>query len=742
MFFNGKASWIAPADGVTRNNGVASCMIFRRKFNGRGKLHIAVCADSEYRLYCNGILTTQGPAYGDSQVTFYDESDISPLLNDEENILTAEVICFAGAFPDFYRGGAPMGRMTLREAFILDGTLYRVDGSEEFIGTGETWEAAAHPYLQMSRCPQIPCAGPGEKYCLNNRKKPLFYPVQKIEAGFTERTVKNSILSYRLAPRMIPFMQYETAGFAAVFDLQGISKKEFSQPYITLKPDHTADFVLDAAGEVTARINLEFIRGSAEVKIFYAESLFDGKSIHFSPENKHDPITGPMIDEVSSTGGKWCWRSFFYRAFRFVRVKIKSGSNGCTLRIKGFEKEFYPYEMRGAFQSGNPLYNKFWEIGIRTLQMCSHQIFEDCPCYERMQYPADARIAAKVALTVSGDDRLARQAILHFRHSIQDTGLTAGSYPSRSPVYLPPWSLHYAAMVYELYQYTGDQTLLDENFIAIGRVLEFFLQHRCSTGGIGKLPFWEMADFSPQWLWFGEPPEVAHQASAYITFLVTECLEFYSEMARMFHRDHEAAKYAAIAGDLKKEANIFYDEQKQLYADTPGGEKFSILANSQAILAGISADKTLVSRCMQTPGAATPSLFGCNFVFEALMKSGEAETAAFLLERWQKLLIPGRTVWPEGTPIPRSECHVWSSLPTLALVRLYTGLTIVKPGGSEIALKPFAPSDEPCSGIVPLATGLLKYHFDGQKFCFELPADTTAIMPDGRKSRPGKKLFF
>ena len=174
MFFDGKASWIAPADGVTRNNGVASCMIFRRKFNGRGQLHIAVCADSEYRLYCNGILAAQGPAYGDSQVIFYDESDISPLLNDKENILTAEVICFAGAFPDFYRGGAPMGRMTLREAFILDGTLYREDGSEEFIGTGETWEAAAHPYLQMNRCPQIPCAGPGEKYCLNSRKKPLF----------------------------------------------------------------------------------------------------------------------------------------------------------------------------------------------------------------------------------------------------------------------------------------------------------------------------------------------------------------------------------------------------------------------------------------------------------------------------------------------------------------------------------------------------------------------------------------
>ena len=45
-FFNGTASWIAPEDGVMQNCEAGRAMLFRRTFQGKGELTVAVSADT------------------------------------------------------------------------------------------------------------------------------------------------------------------------------------------------------------------------------------------------------------------------------------------------------------------------------------------------------------------------------------------------------------------------------------------------------------------------------------------------------------------------------------------------------------------------------------------------------------------------------------------------------------------------------------------------------------------------
>lgn len=738
-FFHMSAAWITPDDGVLKTNEAGRFMLFRRRFVGKGELKIAVSADSEYRLYCNGVEVAQGPACGDDLVTFYDEIDLTAHLKTGENELLAEVVGFATAFPDFYRGGAPMARMALRDCFILDGTLIRHDGSTEFIGTNNQWEAAECPYISLFRCPGVPVAGPSE-HCIGNHKMQAnFSPAQVIEYGYRHDNVKNSMLYYRLTPRKIPFLKRKVEKFKLFFDLQNIKATQLENMLrggrLVVAPNSKIDFTLDMGYETTARVILEFFKGKAQIELRYAENFFVGQERHFSPASAHDEITGPMVDKVCSGGDEWIWKSFFYRAFRFIRVIIKTAENACEIRLNSAERETYPFTANGSFRSNDSELNQLWEIGFRTLELCSHHVFEDCPYYERMQYTADSRIAAKVAAMTSGDTALAEQAISYFNRSIRDNGLTAGSYPSRSPVYLPLWSLHYIAMVYEVYRYTKKIELLRENFSAIRNVLEFFLRYRTDAGGIGKLPYWNVADFSKDWFWLGEPPDVDKKASAYTTFFVAECLKYYQEIAIKLEKQNDFQWAKKIYDGLYDESAIFYHSDRKMYADTPGGESFSLLTNAQAILAGISGDKQLMRRCHKSANIKTASFFGKNFIFEAMLQSGDLVLAEELLNEWRALLIPGRTVFPEGTPIPRSECHVWTALPNVGLIQLYTGFKMLNDGGTRISFAPYNLEKISCKGTIPLANGIVEFDFSSKSCEVRLPQGITLIQANSPKIR-------
>lgn len=736
-FFNRTASWIAPEDGVMKNIEAGRAMLFRRSFRGKGKLIVAVSADTDYRLFCNNIEVAQGPAASDDLMTFYDVVDLTPYLKNGKNELVAEVVGFASAFPDFYRGGAPMGKVALRDCFILDGTIEREDGTSEFIGTDKNWEAANCSYINFYRCPGVPCAGPGELHNGGNFSEENFSPAQVIELGFREENVKNTNLYYRLQERIIPFMDRKVEKFNSFFDVHGIDENELSKMLngekLIISPCSKIDFTLDMEYETTGRILLRFLKGKADVKFFYAENFFVGEERHFDKNLPHDEMTGPMNDHVSSKGGEWTWKAFYYRAFRFVRVVITNYYETCELQLAEVEREVYPYKKQGFFESNDSELNRLYEIGYRALELCSHNVFEDCPYYERVQYPADSRIAARIAMLNCGDTALAEQAIIHYRHSIRENGLTAGSYPSRSPVYLPIWSLHYAAMVYELYQYKGDSKLLEENLWAIRRVLEFFMRHRCQEGGIGKLPYWDMVDFARDWFWLGEAPKSDKQSSAYVTFFVAEILKYYQEMSEIVGNKFDALWAEDIYNQLKKESEIFYDKEKKVYADNTDFDTYSYLANAAAILGGICEDKELLKHCAEVDKITIPAFFGQNLVFDAAFKCGDLTTAEKIMADRKKMLVPGRTVTPEGTPIPRSECHVWTAMANYGLYQLYTGFKILEPGGTKIRITPLKDSKINFRSALVLPRGIMEFESTDGKCRIKIPDNVTIKLACGKE---------
>ena len=81
------------------------------------------------------------------------------------------------------------------------------------------------------------------------------------------------------------------------------------------------------------------------------------------------------------------------------------------------------------------------------MRVDAHETFMDSSYWEQLQYTGDTRIEMLLTYAVSGDARLARQAIDAFAESDVDGGLMQGAYPSRLSNVIATFSFAWVGML-------------------------------------------------------------------------------------------------------------------------------------------------------------------------------------------------------------------------------------------------------------------------------------------------------
>jgi hypothetical protein len=131
----------------------------------------------------------------------------------------------------------------------------------------------------------------------------------------------------------------------------------------------------------------------------------------------------------------------WWRTWRFLEIEVETADEPLVIdKLEAFATG-YPFAEKGRFDAGDTMLARIWETGWRTARLCAHETYVDCPYYEQLQYVGDTRVQALISDAVSGDDRLARQAIEAYDHSRRSDGITSSRYPSNPPQYVPPFSL-------------------------------------------------------------------------------------------------------------------------------------------------------------------------------------------------------------------------------------------------------------------------------------------------------------
>ncbi|PTY08406.1 hypothetical protein DB347_02150 [Opitutaceae bacterium EW11] len=792
-----RASWIWSAEGShsapppeAASPSHYQVRLFRRKLAlgeevRRAQVHVS--ADSRYILYCNGAVVGRGPAKGDIRHHVYDTHDLASFLRLGENVLAALVLDMSRVAHRPASLGAPCSVMTYAGGFLLEGDVVFAGGALERLDTGlRGWRVAVDTSHRFQN------EGTRFEGYLGYFEHRIHQPATDgwLSAGFDDSAWAPATLLYSaerienrrdpaspygLVPRLIPPLEEgPEARFADAFAPGGGELNASWRALIaggsavTLPPGRTVRVVLDAGVMTTAFPVLHVAGGrGSRVRLTYAEALRlpwstpDAKMLgrpqplvnlasHFADEasgwtfDRRGEVTG-WSDIWEPNGGPEpeTFEPLHWRAFRYVGLEIATGTESFTLRGIGHRFTAYPYEVRASFHCSDTRLNRIWETSLRTMRLCSHETFEDCPHYEQMQYAGDTMVTSKLAMLTSGDYALSRQSLLQFDWSRLPEGLTQSRYPSRLLQVIPSWSLHWISTAKDYAYCSGDLQTVRELVPGILAVLDWFRRHAGGDGLPSALPFWNITDWCPWWE-RGVVPGADSGPTCIISAQYIHALEEASDLLRLVGGAGDSSWLSLEAAILRRVFNRrFWSEKDGLYFDRPGGPEISQYGNAWAIVCGAASDAERARMLERFPhdAALAPGSFFCwHTVFRALEIAGAYERMPGFLGPWHEMVADGLSTFAEENSYWRSLCHAWSAHPALDFLTRILGVTPRSPGFAVVDIQPKLCGLDHASGSVCTPRGMIDvaWRVEAGRFHLEVaaPADTPVRVrwPNGAES--------
>lgn len=697
------AHWISVPGASPFDYGVYH---FRRTFDlpaAPSSFLIHVTADNRYKLYVNGELASLGPARGDLKHWRYESVDIARYLKSGHNTLAALVWNFGEE--------APEAQITNRTGLLVQG-----DGpAERIVDTGKQWKgirdaaySPAPPDREMSRFYYV--AGPGERVDSKSYpwgwEQPRFddsaWPAADVGSAGAPRDAQDGPNRWMLTPRSIPPMELKPQPIT-VLRSGGSAHEIPPHTKVTLLYDQT--FLTTGYPELTVSSG----RG-AQIDLGYAESLWlpglRDKGNRNEIEGKQ--FVGAHDTFIADGGPQRRFEPLWWRTWRYLRLSIETQDQALTIDDLHGVYTGYPFERKARLDAGSPEIQNILDVGWRTARLCAHETYMDCPYYEQLQYAGDTRVQALVSLYMTGDGRLARNAIELLDSSRTAEGATYSRAPSRLQQYIPPFSLWWIGMLHDYWMYQDDPAFVARMLPGVRAVLAFFAARQHEDGSLGRLPWWNFVDWARQWNG-GVPPTLADGHSAPLDLQLLLAYQWAAEMEAALGNHALAAQDAQTAARIRDAARaLYWDAGRRLFADTPVKNAFSQQANALAVLAGVTEGAEahdLINRVADDQNLVQCSIYFRHYLHSAMNKAGAGDRYLDMLGVWRTMLSRGLTTWAETADPTRSDCHAWGASPNFELFRTMLGIDSAEPGFARVTIRPFLGKLTHLSGAIPHPKG-------------------------------------
>ncbi len=719
------AQWIARADGPARDYDV---VYFRKTISVAtvpARFLVDVSADTRFELHVNGKRVGMGPALADVHHWRYETFDLAPYLHAGENEIAAIVWNFGTA--------AALAQMSSQTAFLLSAE----DAANSSINTGDGWQASQEPGRTLGEIHVRGFYAAGTPEVMDGRKMNWDWDKAgandlgrwaqaKSLGNAATRGAHDSPTSWILEKNELPPMQYTPVSAGHVVRLSGVSVGQVTslETPVTIPANSNVTFLLDRGELVTAYPSLQLEGGKgASVDMTYAEALYDAKGKKGNRNEVGERHIAGISDHIVSDGERRSYRTLWWRTWRYIQVDVKTGDSPLTIAGLSAFYTAYPFSAVAHFASDDPELSRIWDVGWRTAQLCAHETYMDTPYWEQLQYVGDTRIQALISYGVTGDDRLARQAMLAYRDSLLTDGLTQSRYPSSLTQVIPPFSLLWVGMLHDFWMYRDEPAFVSSLLPGTRGVLDWFAARQRADGLMGRVDWWPFVDWSPPQFDGGVPPQMVDGGSSAMTLQFVEALRYAAEMEDRVGEKERAARYRGLATRASEGLlRLNWDEKAGLLADTPEKKNFSQQANSLAVWLDVIPkekqrgvmDKVLAPVDGASPRMAEASYYFRFYVARAMVHAGLGDEYVAQLEPWRKMLGLGLSTWAETPEPTRSDSHAWSAHPTLDLLGIVGGIAPDAVGFERVRIAPHLGKLQHVSASMPTPKGMVEVDYTRQ----------------------------
>ena len=452
----------------------------------------------------------------------------------------------------------------------------------------------------------------------------------------------------------------------------------------------------------------------------------------------------------------------WWRCGRWCRIVVETADEPLRIDSLALVETRLPAALQARFEGapaapgspdGQTVFGQIQPVCERSLQMCMHETFFDCPYYEQQMYPGDSRVQYLVA-TLFGDAgrRAVRNALSLYDADRRENGMMPMNCPTRGTQESLPFTCCQAMMLGDLaWNHDAPETVralfpgLVQTLLGIG------LFER-GDGLLGATPGWNFVDWVAEWN-RGVPPDGdSDRPNAEINLQYLHALLSGVRAAEALGEANLVAHFSAKADRLRAALrDAFWCDDKALFASDLAHDAFSQHAQALALLGDVVRGDD-ARRCFEALVAAPAEASG-KLLVDAPAVARTADAERFFLSRGSiyfrhylfttyfkfhrpDLFFRGLDLWrdcldwhcatvPEiPSPDSRSDCHGWGSHP---LWHLHTGVRSAAPFYAAVEIAPQPAHLRKIRTATPTPRGdvALDLVFDGEggvRGSVELPA--------------------
>ena len=386
----------------------------------------------------------------------------------------------------------------------------------------------------------------------------------------------------------------------------------------------------------------------------------------------------------------------------------------------------YPVDRRANTITSDLDLNQVLDTCLHTLKYCRQSIHLDSPKHcELLACTGDYYIETLMTAFSFGDLRL----------SAFDVRRTAELLRYRNGrMFHTTYSLIWVQMLYDVYRFTGEYSLLTDCEDAMTKLLDRFHTYLGENGIIETPPDYMFIDWLvPDGISLHHPPKALGQTclNLYYYGALKTAIRIYELLGESAMADRCTHRMEHLHRAILE---TLYDPDRQLFFEglnTPTPENligewmpqnvekryYRKHANILAAYFGFFDRDTcgdLLRRILADDSLGQVQPYFCHFLLEAVYRNGlREEFTLFLLEQWKAPVRECPKGLAEGFYKPQEDysfdhSHAWGGTPAYSLPLALSGLEILEPGFRKIRLNPSLLGLESAQVEIPTPYGMIE----------------------------------